>query len=394
MKSNIWKCYLIKFIRQSHIFGAITVPFFLEWGGLTYTKMFILQSWFMFWIFALEIPTGFVADKYGRKISIAIGALFLALGSATFGLFNSYPFFFVGEFFFALGLALISGADNALFYDSLQEAGLEKDSRKYMTRFEAAGTIGIVAGLPIGSMIAGSNILPYPKTLPLTFLITAGVEVIHFLVALTLKEPKRQKIKENFLRAGLDGVKHVLTHAKLRAYSLNFILVNAATFFIFWFYQPLAGRAGINIKYFGFIAAAFNIFGMLLLLSVKRIEQHFKLRNILIFTAIVPGFIYIGLGLFKHVIFVLAGIILLGGLKIFRRPILVDFMNKHIESQNRATVLSGVSMLERLLMLVLYPLVGWLSDRSLNATLMTLGVITLVFAFFARLKAETIAEGD
>ena len=53
-------------------FESVLVLFFTEWGGITLQQALILQSWFMGWMFLLEIPTGTVADYFGRKISLVL----------------------------------------------------------------------------------------------------------------------------------------------------------------------------------------------------------------------------------------------------------------------------------------------------------------------------------
>ena len=73
-----------------------------------------------------------------------------------------------------------------------------------------------------------------------------------------------------------------------------------------------------------------------------------------------------------------------------RSPILSDFMNKHIESRNRATVLSGVSMLEKIIVMILYPIIGLLADFSLWATFLFLGIATLIFSLMNRIESEHI----
>ena len=78
-KSNIYKMYLVNFLKNLQFFGAVAIPFFLDWAKADYTRIFILQASFMFWVFVLEIPTGVVADKFGRKASIILGGLFVAI---------------------------------------------------------------------------------------------------------------------------------------------------------------------------------------------------------------------------------------------------------------------------------------------------------------------------
>ncbi|MFC2074956.1 MFS transporter [Bdellovibrionota bacterium] len=393
MRANIYKCYLFNFLSGLSFMGAVIVPFFKDWGGLDFTKIFILQSWFMFWAFVLEVPTGIVADRYGRKVSISLGAIAVAIGCLIYGAINNYYSFLFAEFLWALGVVLISGADQALLYDTLIELKEEKRATKCLARYEAAGTIGIVLGLPAGSLIAGSKILPYPEILPITFFLSAIPNLFMFFVALTIKEPKRAKSKERFLKAGIDGLKYIFQNKTLRAFALNAILVSAMTMFMFWFYQPLAGEAGVDIKFYGFIAAGFNLFATILLLNVEKIKQYIKLRNVILFTAVIPGLGYIVLAFSGNVIVVLLGILLVSGLRLFRRPILRAFMNRHIQSENRATVLSGVTMMGTFVLFLFYPIVGALADKSLPLTLVILGVITILFSIFARISAEHIAEG-
>ena len=390
IKSNIWKMYLINFLRNLQFFGAISVPFFLDWANLDYTKIFILQSIFMFFIFILEIPTGIIADKYGRKISIILGGLASAISMLIYGFINNYWIFFLAEFIGAIGVTLLSGADTALLYDSLTQIKKDKEARYFLSRYESAGTLGIVIGAPLGSLIAGSNILPYPQALPLTFTISGTFLLISFFVAMTLEEPKRKEKITGFIKEGFNGFKYILKHKTLRLFTFNFALISATTFFMFWFYQSLSGIMGIDVKYYGFIVTGFNLLGIILLLNIKKIEKWFGMKSILLYTAILPGLFYIGLYFFKNIYFALFVIFMIPSLRVMRKPILSDFMNRHIESKNRATILSGISMIERISIMILYPVIGVLADFSLWITFLFLGITTLLFTLFNRIGTEHI----
>jgi Kef-type K+ transport system membrane component KefB len=73
-----------------------------------------------------------------------------------------------------------------------------------------------------------------------------------------------------------------------------------------------------------------------------------------------------------------------------RIPILNALINRHVESENRATVISSVSLLERFVTFLLYPVVGQLADldRSLNYALWLLGGVCLAFAIGTRLSSR------
>jgi len=59
-------------------------------------------------------------------------------------------------------------------------------------------------------------------------------------------------------------------------------------------------------------------------------------------------------------------------------------MNERIEDDDRATVLSGVSMLERLITMAFYPIVGVLMDSSPRLTYALMGILTLFATAFVR----------
>jgi hypothetical protein len=60
-------------------------------------------------------------------------------------------------------------------------------------------------------------------------------------------------------------------------------------------------------------------------------------------------------------------------------------MNGYIADENRATVLSGISMIERAMTMVFYPLAGLLTDISLDWTFLAMGAITVFIAVFFRI---------
>jgi MFS family permease len=128
-RRNIVLAYVAAFLKNLQFFGPLAVPFFLDWLRVDYTRLFLLQAWFLFWVFALEIPTGVVADKWGRTISVGAGCVLFAVDMLTFGFARHYGVLFVAEFLGAVGMTLMSGAEQALLYDSLVELKREARAR-------------------------------------------------------------------------------------------------------------------------------------------------------------------------------------------------------------------------------------------------------------------------
>ena len=132
------------------------------WGGISFTTVLLLQSLFMFCVNIFEIPTGLVADVFGRKVSMFCGLVVGVIGFTVYTLQPALPFFIAGEILLALATALMSGSDKALLYDSLVESELEHTADKVQSRLRSFQMIGLLVATPLGSVIgyAGNLILP------------------------------------------------------------------------------------------------------------------------------------------------------------------------------------------------------------------------------------------
>ncbi len=62
-KRNIPLLYALNIIMRIHFFGSVMIPFFQDWGGISFSEIMILESIFTGAIFIFEIPTGTIDDK-------------------------------------------------------------------------------------------------------------------------------------------------------------------------------------------------------------------------------------------------------------------------------------------------------------------------------------------
>lgn len=412
MRSNIPKAYIASCLKNLQFFGALAVPYFIDWLRVDYTRMFLLQAWFLFWIFTLEIPTGIVADKFGRRVSVSIGCLLFGADMLFFGFGAGYRVLFVAEFLGAVGMTLMSGAEEALLYDTLVALGEQERARHYFSRAGAAGTLGLLIAFPLGAFVGGLG--RYPEMLPVPFLMTAAAGLVAALAYASMEEPDRSKPTEDFIRMGLKGLRTLFAHAELRGYVLNAVTISAVTFFAFWFYQPVAQRAGMRLAYIGVFAAGFNLFATLLLANSARLEKLLGIRRLLFATAALPAVLFAAVAWSRSLWVIVPAFFLLVGCKLVRVPVLSALINRHIESENRATVISSMSLLERAITFVLYPIIGRLadvkvagtlvvgqatSDRGVDLALYTLAALCAAFAFATRLSdrhlpAEALEEAS
>lgn len=373
---TVWKYYFFQFLSGFLFFSAVLVPMLTLWGKLALWQVQFLQSWFMLCIFLAEVPTGAVADFFGRKYSLILGGFVTSVAFLIYGLFPRFEVFLLGETLAAIGAALASGADDALLYDALKEAGRENESKKIFSRAHLISLLGIATAAPIGSLIYAKLGINAPM------LLSAIPPFLSGFVAWTIVEPAVQSKKSEVKRYWIiirEGFTYFLRHKNLRPLVFDAIAVASAAYFVIWLYQPTLEKIGFPIGAFGFVQAMLVGSEMIIAGSFVVLEKivggpkrYFKL------TALLTGIAFLVTAAFPSVISVFAFLIIAGGFGLTRLELMNSYINKLIESENRATVLSSISMFRRLALVALNPIVGIVADRSLPGAFVLVGIIPLV----------------
>lgn len=107
-------------------------------------------------VFALEVPTGWVADRLGHRRSLIIGSLVQVCGMAALWFAATTPALLVATFLVALGDAFRSGADQALLYRSCVALGREADFQVIESRTASVSLLALVALLLGGGAAAAT----------------------------------------------------------------------------------------------------------------------------------------------------------------------------------------------------------------------------------------------
>ncbi len=372
------RLYTFALFKHAAFFSAVLVPFFTEWGGISLFQVQLLQSWFSIWVFVLEVPTGALADRIGRKHSISLGSLIIAIAVIVYGLVPNFYIFLLAEFIFAIGYAFVSGADQALLFDTLKVSGRESESKKVMGRYDATYLIGMTIASATGGLIAskwGLNAPQYATAIPM--LIAAAV-------GFSIPEPKihsdsQQKHYLQIVRGGLSVIKK---NSVVRSLAIDSVLVASAAYFVVWFYQPVMMKLGIPIAIYGLVHSAlllseivvssnFSLFEKLL----GEGEKYLKSSAILVtlsfaLMAIMPS-------VYTLAIFVIIG----GGIGYTRAIYITALAQTHIDSDIRATTLSSIGMLRRLALVVLNPVIGAIATNSLYLAIFVVGLLPLLSLF-------------
>ena len=377
-RMNVKRMYVWRALTMMHFFAGALVPFFTDWGGLTLPQLFLLQAWFFLWIFLLEVPTGAVADKYGRKTSLLCANVCLVTATAIYATGKGLPRFLFAEFIWAASNALASGADEAMVYDSLKAAGDEDTSKEALTRLASFDIGAIAVAAPIGSLMAARWGLRFPMA---AMLIPFG---LGFLVTLTLREPPTGELgpKPPYREVVSRGVRYFASHKPLRALAFDSVTIWMLSFMTVWLFQPRLKELGVGVAVYGFVTTAMTLSQIAILSSPDRVERFFGgTRRYLVWSAVIPGLAYLALPFATNPLAACALFVLIPAFGLSRAVVISNYMNKHIDSAKRATVLSTVGMGRQLMGVIVLPLVGLLTKLSLAWTFTALGVVVLACAW-------------
>ena len=348
---------------------------FLQRKGLSLTQIGILEAFA--WIIAagLELPTGLVADRWGRKASIAIGsslyatAMFLILTPAL-----SVPFL-IGYAMWNGSFAFMSGADSALLYDSLKADGRVALAARYSGRLAA-----IQQGSQGGAALAGSVLATFDITL--CFIFSGLLAVAATILVLTVREPPRQDDAGEKPLTYWNNMRAAIGIA-VRRPTVRAILLLAGAFSVvplivyYFLLQPYALKVGLPLASLGVVVVMIQLTTVFASWLAYRVGSRFELRTIIaagalllvaacVVLAAAPSFASVALMLVVALVPAVVG------------PLLTARINDLIPSAQRATILSLSGVISELGTAALVPLLLGLADLLTPA--LAIGSSALVFA--------------
>ena len=391
LKENIPKFYLFEVLYSLMFYTPIIVLFFQK-NGLSLTEVMVIQFInSVLWIL-MEIPAGYFADVMGRKISMMMTGIFATLSMLTFGLGTNFYHFLIGSLLWALTGVFLSGADSAFIYDTLKDLNREGEYKKIWGKTFFYANIGMATAGIIGGFLAGMN-FRYP------FFVVLPIYIFLIPLALSFHEPKKHRTVSVLTHVSelFKAIKTtIFQNKKLKWLLLYSGLMMSVISIAYYLYQPYLKLSGLDLVYFGFVFAAFNVIEAFSAKYAHRIEKKVGPNFSLIFLFILIGLCYLLMG---NIIFIFSFVFafILQFVRGFSSIVISDYIHKVTDSKIRATVLSVESFTKRGFCAILVPIIGWLLGiYSLPQTLTMIGIMTLVVGgvFAVMLWKNRVVEKD
>lgn len=371
MNRNITALYLIKLSKWFSLVMPIIVLFFQE-QKLGLEDIFILKSVYSVAAVALEIPSGYLADVWGRKRCLVFGCILFFFGYLCYSFTGTFFAFLIAELLLGSGQTLVNGADSALLYDTVKHYGHEEEYLKYEGRITMLGNFAEAFAGIFGGLLAAVS-LRYP------FYAQALVAFIGIPAACALQEFNFKGQVENPVAEIIRIIKYSLFTNRHLCCNIMFSgIIGAATLMMAWFVQPVLIYLNTPTSWFGIIWTVLNVVVGIAAFYSDRIERKLGMNkmNTLILLTIVSGYLTLAFNLTYFGLIILFFFYIVRGLA---TPILKGYINQLTFSEMRATVLSIRNFIIRLMFAAAAPFVGWLNDIcSLKIALLTTGVIVFL----------------
>lgn len=425
MQTMILRFYLYSFFKNLRFSDPFLILFFLD-QDLSYTRMGLLLSLQHLVTVLLELPSGLLADQWGRRRVTALCFAMYAISFVGFGMTGQrgtdIPIFLWLAgclMFFALGEALRTGSHKAIMLDYLDSTGQSERVTHLIgcTRSVSKFTSAVAA-------ICGGILLVWSRDYAPLFYLSAGAACCGFVLLLTY--PRRlegdvwrnrqhqqaaslpvehQPFREMWQRSGFRAlfIQSVLFESQLKIilkyFTQPFLKVGLGLLGISIIAAPgVSGIAAMGAFWVGLSEFMRDSVGSLGARLSPDFEQRTGDRRVALNRVYQTGLLT-GLVLAACTLNLkwglLPGILILTALTLLqnlRRPIFVSELNTQMLKTQRASVLSLESVSRAVTVAVLLPLFGWAADHFGLIAVWSIAACMLIVGLCWKLKPQNEAD--
>lgn len=400
---HIQKAYLILMLLNtlaaSLIWGVNTL--FLLDAGLTNTEAFAANAFFTLGQVLFEVPTGIVADAWGRRISYLLGTFTLSASTLLYLLaWQMHAPFWVWSLtsiLLGLGFTFFSGATEAWLVDALHYTGYTGTLESVFAKGQIVGGIAMLIGSVAGGFIAQITNLGVPYILRAVILGLTFIAAYFLMKDLGFKpERSRHPLKDiqNIFKTSVDlGLKN----PPVRWVMLAAPFTTGVSFYAFYAMQPYLLKIYGDAHAYGIaglaaaIVAGAQIAGGF---AVPYLSRIFRRRTSVMVTGVIGSTVLLVVLGFTTNFWVAILLLVFWGLMFAATsPVRQAYLNGLIPSKQRATVLSFDSLMGSSGGVVIQPTLGKVADISGYASSYVVSaafqILALPFVLLARREKPT-----
>jgi MFS family permease len=355
--------------------------------GISDSEIFWIQSFYYLLFCILELPTGWLADRFGSIRTLRAGAIALVLAQLVIvwrgSWFSAFHAFLIHFILIAVARSLVSGASNAYLYEAYVEAGRGSEYVHVEGRARAYGLFAKIACWSVVGFLTERSLLS-------SYWLTLNAAIL--AVGFGFMLPERNKT----IKSATPHLGHALSAIRSEPRLLGLMVQGMGVFVLARIvqvnlFQPLMLSRGFSLSSLGCLMAIMTaseaLASMKLAPVLKRISPE---RSVSLLTGVVAVSVaalsiswqgaldWVNLGL---LVLFSAGLGFVGPIQ--RQVINQGISNSSEGVRLRATLLSFESLLDRAVCSAVVAAMGpWVQEGRLDRILLTSGLVFFVIAAF------------
>ncbi len=336
---------------------GIFVPY-IQSMNFSMTEFFALHSFFALIVIILEVPSGYIADLFGRKQILVIASILSGIAFSLLPFSNTFIDFLIYEALVGASFALASGADFSLMYDSFKSNNISRDQQKvWVSRFQSASLYGESASAILGGLLA---LLSFKHVV----YATAIAGWLPLIIIIYVKNIEIKRMDKSTTRANMQKVfKHIFNSNKLiRLIFTNFVIWSLSTMSAVWLIQKHLSDEKVSMFLMGMTWALFSILAAIFSSLSPKIEKKLGIKKCLTLSSLLIVAGYFSLAFFPFTISFFAASLFYISRGIMS-VIYKEEFNNLVPEEFRATANSIFSLAFRFSFMIIGPCLGFTIDK-------------------------------
>lgn len=372
------------------IYRAMLSPIYSEIqgtiGAQTNAAMGLIASCYFFGYTSMQIPSGFLVDRFGQKKVLIPGFIIFAIGAFSISQASNLMMIYVGSVLAGVGCGTYYGAAFSL---TAQHVPAEK--KGISTAIVNSGSaLGMIIGMTGSSYVVKTLNLPW-QTMVMISATLIVLLVIWFAIAIKNTTVVRKTNVDQAEVSNGDKKKASLFSLKMiSCYILYFTTCYSYYLIVTWLPKFLESERGISGGMIGLIVSMISVTavpGALYFAHMSDKKRDKKAKIIMGLEA--SAFVLVALSMLVPSATFLAGILLLYGFlgKMAVDPVLISFISDNADKKDLATTLGMFNFFGMSSSIVAPAFTGFIIDKTgsgelgfyIGAGLLLIGTTIFVF---------------
>lgn len=360
--------YTLSIFMNLDVQRSLFVLYLLQLG-ITQGEIGILQSFLFFSCVALEIPSGLLADRYGRKLSLIIGFIGLSISGIGFLLFSSFIPFAIIFCLFGASIAMASGSDRALLYDNLLAEHRSEHYPKILSRARAIGAISLGFSMLLGGVLQDtwSWDIVYISFVASKLI---GAFVVTFIPEMTppstpLNHNKKSSVGNDLAKPIFSSLM-IFFRSRRGAFLIplfiGYALFELSTIPLFIYGQPFFSMQGLEVSLIAGIYAAVEAISAVIFIAAGFICSRFSLGIIAFTTTAIVAFLLFILSLNIGITTSVTSFLLIMSIPAVYETSYETYIHNNIDSHIRASCVSAANLVNSVIIGISYTAFGGLLE--------------------------------